>query len=101
MLDADLLAIAKRPRAQELLDPLALAHLRDVRLERGALERERVADVDVGVQWDRAADEDFLHLVRLETFSQELREDDARFRRGKHRVERRAGDRAMVRVIQV
>ena len=76
--DADFLAIAQSPRAQELVDPLALSHLREVRLECLALERERVGDVDVGVGRDGAADEDLLHLVRLEAFREELLEDHAR-----------------------
>src|SRR5207244_3167662 len=86
---------AKPPR---YLQPGDVVELGSTRLAR---ERERVADVDVGVGRDRAADEDLLHLVRLETFRQELGEDHARLRGREDRVERRAGDRAVVRVVQV
>src|SRR5262245_28443329 len=101
VLHARRLAVSRRPRAQELVDPLALAHLRDVRLQRGALECQRVGDVDVGVRAERAADEDFLHLMRLEPLGQELLEDHARLGRRKDRVERRAGDGAVVGMVQV
>src|SRR5262249_53914769 len=90
VLHAGFLAIVQRPCAQELVDPLALADLRDVGAERLALDRDRVGDVDVGVGWLRAADEDFLHLVRLETIREQLLEDHARLGRRKHGVERGA-----------
>jgi hypothetical protein len=72
-----------------------------MRLERGRLGLERVADVDPRVGGHRAADQDFLHLVRRETFGEQVGEDAARFRGRKHGVEGGAGDGAMVRVVQV
>src|SRR5437764_14425219 len=60
--EAAALAVAQRPRFQELIDPLALADLRAVRLERAALRRQRAGDVHEGVGGERAADEHLLHL---------------------------------------
>ena len=50
--DAAALAVAHRPRLQELIHPLALADLRAVGLERATLRAERAADVHeyVGVE---------------------------------------------------
>src|SRR2546422_982690 len=101
VLHARPLAVAKRPGAEQGVDPLARAHLRDVGVERRALERQRVADVDPGVGRDRAADEHFFHLVRLEALGQQLLEDDAGLRGRKDGVERRAGDRTMIRMIEI
>src|SRR5215510_4936419 len=101
ILHARALAVVARPGAQHLLDPLALAHLRDVGAERRALEGEGAADVDPGVGLKRSAHEHLLHLVGLEALVEELAEDGPRLRRREHRVERRAGDRAMIRMVEV
>src|SRR5206468_1151540 len=74
------LAVAARPGAEHTVDPLARAHLRDVGVERRALEREGVADVEPGVGLERASHEHLLHLVGLEPLVQELAEDGPRLR---------------------
>src|SRR5437763_16859853 len=89
--EAAALAVAQRPRFQELIDPLALVDLRAVRLERAALRRQRAGDVQEGVGGERAADEHLLHLVGLQTFGQQLRKDRAGLRRRKDGVERGVG----------
>src|SRR5207247_1849093 len=66
VLDARALAVARRPALQQLVHPVSRPDLRDVRPERRALERERVADVDPGVWRDRAGEEDLFHVVGLE-----------------------------------
>src|SRR2546426_11290358 len=91
VLHAHPFAVTKGPGAQQVVDPLALPHLRGVGAERRALERQRVTDVDPGVGRDGAAEEDFFYLVRLEALRQQLLEDDAGLRALKDRGERRAG----------
>src|SRR5262245_2335063 len=82
-----LLAVADRPRLQELIHPLALADLRAVRLERAALRAERARDVHEHVGIPRASQEYLLDLVTLEALGQELGKDRVGFRRGKDGVE--------------
>src|SRR2546428_4684414 len=101
VLHAHPFAVTKGPGAQQVVDPLALPHLRGVGAERRALERQRVTDVDPGVGWGGAAEEDFFYLVRLEALRQQLLEDDAGLRRRKDRVERRAGDGSVIGMIEI